>query len=144
MAMQETELHTARPPGMAILKAELRVCQWILHGNGGCCVGGAGCDCECHQHAINPTELDENVKLKERFIVPAFGTLVLQGQTEQTMMLDHVLRIITQAPYPEDEANLPNGLYVLSTYTQLNPRCREVAVIVRNGTSRPIHMASGR
>ena len=56
-------------------------------------------------------------------------------------MLDHVLRIITQAPYPEDQANLPNGLYVLSTYTQLNPRCRDVAIVVRNGTSRPIHMA---
>ena len=80
--------------------------------------------------AVNPSELDEKVKLKEKFIIPAFGTLVLQGRTEQTMMLDHVLHVITQAPYPEDEANLLNGLYVLSTYTQLNPRCRDVAVVV--------------
>ena len=94
--------------------------------------------------AVNPSELDEKVKLKEKFIVPAFGTLILQGRTEQTMMLDHVLHVITQAPYPEDEANLPNGLYVLSTYTQLNPRCHDVAVVVRNGMSRLIHIASGR
>ena len=94
--------------------------------------------------AVNPSELDEKVKLKEKFFVPAFGTLILQGRMEQTMMLDHVLRVITQAPYPEDEANLPNGLYILSTYTQLNPRCRDIAVVVRNGMSRPIHMASGR
>ena len=94
--------------------------------------------------AVDPSELDEKVRLKERFIIPAFGTLVLQGWAEQTMMLDHVLRVITQAPYPEDAANLPNGLYVLSTYTQLNPRCRDVAVVIRNGMSRPIHMASGR
>ena len=93
---------------------------------------------------VNPSELDKKVKLKEKFLIPAFGTLILQGRTEQMMMLDHVLRVITQAPYPEDEANLPNGLYVLSTYTQLNPRCRDVAIVVRNGTSRPIHMASGR
>ena len=39
--------------------------------------------------------------------------------------------------HPEDEANLPNRLYVLSMYTQLNP-CSH------NGMSRPIHMASGR
>ena len=60
------------------------------------------------------------------------------------MMLDHVLQVIMQAPYPEDAANLLNGLYVLSTYTQLNPHCHDVAIIARNGTSRPIHMASGR
>ena len=34
--------------------------------------------------AVNPSELDERVKLKETFIVPAFGTLVLQGRMEQT------------------------------------------------------------
>ena len=73
--------------------------------------------------AINPSELDKKVKLKKRFTIPLFSTLVLQGRTEQTMMLDHVLQVITQAPYPEDEVNLPNGLYILSTYTQLNPCC---------------------
>ena len=59
-------------------------------------------------------------------------------------MLDSTLRIITQAPYPEDQANLPNRLYVLSTYMQLNRGSRSVAVAVRNGTSKAIHMASGR
>ena len=29
--------------------------------------------------AINPVNLDERVKLKERFVVPVFGTLVLHG-----------------------------------------------------------------
>ena len=41
--------------------------------------------------AVNPVNLDERIQLKERFIVPAFGTLVLQGRTEQMMMLDHIL-----------------------------------------------------
>ena len=41
--------------------------------------------------AINLSNLDKMVKLKEQFVIPAFGTLVLHGQTEQTMMLDHVL-----------------------------------------------------
>ena len=91
----------------------------------------------------NPVSLDEKVKLKERFVVPAFGTLVLHGQTEWTMMLDHTLWVIMQAPYPEDQANLPNRLYVLSTYTQLNPGSHSVAVVMRNGTSKAIHMAGG-
>ena len=33
-----------------------------------------------------------------------------------------------QASYPEDQANLPNGLYVLSTYTQLNNWTRVVTM----------------
>ena len=36
------------------------------------------------------------------------------------------------------------GTYVLSTYMQLNPGSRSVAVVIRNGTSKAIHMASSR
>ena len=57
-------------------------------------------------------------------------------------MLNHTSRVITQAPYPEDQANLPNGLYVLSTYTQLNPGSHSVAVVIGNRTSKAIHMTS--
>ena len=57
-------------------------------------------------------------------------------------MLDNILRVLTQAPYPKDQANLANGLYVLSTYTQLNPGSCSVTVVVRNGISKAIHMAS--
>ena len=49
-----------------------------------------------------------------------------------------------QALYPKDQVNLPNELYVLSTYTQLNLRSHSVIVVTHNGMSRPIHMASGR
>ena len=73
-----------------------------------------------------------------------FGMLVLHGQTEWMMMLDHTLWVIMQAPYPEDQANLPNRLYVLSTYTQLNPGSHSVAVVMRNGTSKAIYMAGGQ
>ena len=81
--------------------------------------------------------------MKDRYAVPAFGTLVLHRWTEWTMMLDSTLRVITQTPYPEDRANLPNGLYVLSTYTQLNLGSHNIAVVIRNGTSRAIHMPGG-
>ena len=143
MAMRETEMHTA-PPEWQYSRRTYEFANGFFMGMVGAALEEEGATVIATKTAVNPSELDEKVKLKERFIIPAFGTLVLQGRTEQTMMLDHILRVITQAPYPEDEANLPNGLYVLSTYTQLNPRCREVAIVVRNGMSRPIHTASGR
>ena len=49
--------------------------------------------------AVNPVNLNKKIKLKEWFVM-----LVLHGQTEWMMMLDCTLRVITQAPYPEDQA----------------------------------------
>ena len=143
MAMRETEMRTA-PPEWQYSRRSYEFANGFFMGMVGTALEEEGAMALATNTAVNPSELNKKVKLKERFTIPAFGTLVLQGRTEQTMMLDHVLRVITQAPYPEDEANLPNGLYVLSTYTQLDPRSHDVAVVVRNGMSRPIHMVSGR
>ena len=41
--------------------------------------------------SINPANLNERIKLKERFVVLAFGTLILHRRTETTMMLDCTL-----------------------------------------------------
>ena len=51
---------------------------------------------------------------------------------------------MTQALYPEDEAALPNGLYVMRAYTELKDGSRNVSVIIRNATAKPIHVAGGR
>ena len=93
--------------------------------------------------AVNPANLDEKIKLKDGFVVPVFGTLVLHGRTEQMMMLDCTLWVITKVPYPEDQVNLPNRLFMLSMYTQLNLGSRKVAIVIQNGTSRMIHMHGG-
>ena len=141
MAMRELEMLTAPPK-----------CQYSHHSyefTNGFFMGMVGVEAEegavgfSTNTTVNPVNLNEKIKLKERFVVPVFGTLVLHGQTEQMIMLDHTLRVITQAPYTEDQANLPNGLHVLSTYTQLNPCSHSVAVVVWNGTSKAIHMAGG-
>ena len=57
---------------------------------------------------------------------------------------DARLWVVTQSPYPEDQANLPNRLYVLSTYTQLNPGSCNVAVVIQNRTFKAIDMASSQ
>ena len=48
------------------------------------------------------------------------------------------------APYQENGANLPNGLYVLDTYTELEPGSHNMSVVLHNGTATAIHMSGGR
>ena len=51
---------------------------------------------------------------------------------------------MTQAPYPEDKADLPNGLYIIRTYTELKDGSRNVPLMLRNLTAWPIYLARGR
>ena len=60
------------------------------------------------------------------------------------MMMGKKLHVMTQAPYYEDHANLPNGLYVCRSYTELKDGSRKVGLVIYNGMSRPISMNGGR
>ena len=60
------------------------------------------------------------------------------------MMMGHCLRVMTQAPYPDDDANLPVGLYILQTYTELHDGSRTAHIVLQNGTIRPIHLHQRR
>ena len=91
---------------------------------------------------MDPIDLDEKIILNKKFRVPAFGTAVVHGRTEKTMMLGNCLRVRTQAPYPEDDAKLPNGLHVLQVYTELKNGSRNVYLVVQNGTSRAIYFST--
>ena len=59
-------------------------------------------------------------------------------------MMGHRLNVMTQAPYSDDKADLPNGLYIMRTYTELKNGSQSVAVVLQNLTARPIHLARGR
>ena len=50
-------------------------------------------------------------------------------------MMGHQLNVMTQAPYSDDKANLPNGLYVMRMYTELKDGSRSVSVVLRNLTA---------
>ena len=71
-------------------------------------------------------------------VVPAFGSTILKGLMDETIITGHWLHVMTQAPYPEDEANLPIGLYVLCNYCEMKDSSRLVYLVLSNGTSRPI------
>ena len=64
-------------------------------------------------------DLDEVVKLSKPVVVPAFGSTIVKGLIDETIIMGHQLHIMTQAPYPEDEANLSVRLYVLHNYCEM-------------------------
>ena len=95
--------------------------------------------------AEDPLDLDEKVLLADRCTIPGFQSVVAHGHTQKTsMMMGHRLNVMMQAPYSDDKADLPNGLYVMRTYTELKDGSRSVSVVLRNLTTRPIHLARGR
>ena len=93
---------------------------------------------------INPIDIDERIYLTKPVEVLAFGSVIARGHTESTMMMGHRLRVMTQVPYPDNDGNLPVGLYVLRTYTELYNGSRMAHIILQNGTSRPIHLHQRR
>ena len=85
----------------------------------------------------NPTDLDELVLFKNKATIPAFDSIILHCRTQRTMMMGYRLHVMTQASYPEDRANLPNGVYVVKTYTELHDGSRNVSVVLHNLTGKP-------
>ena len=93
----------------------------------------------------NPTDLDELVLLKNKATIPDFESIILHCHTPKTMMMGYKLHVMTQATNPQDRANLPNGVYVVKTYTELHDGSRNVSVVLRNLTAnRYIWLLGGR
>ena len=59
-------------------------------------------------------------------------------------MIGYQLNVMTQPPYLEDKANLPVGLYIQRVYNELMEGSQNLSTVVRNGTAKPIPLASGR
>ena len=77
--------------------------------------------------AEHPLDLDEKVLLTDKCIIPGFQSVVVHSRIQSTMMMGHCLNVMSQAPYPDDKADLPNGLYVMRTYTELKDSSRSIA-----------------
>ena len=92
----------------------------------------------------NPTNLDKLVLLKNKVTIPAFKSITLHCRTCWMMMMGYKLHVMTQATYPEDRANLPNGVYVVKTYTELYDGSHNVSVILHNLMGKQVHLAAGR
>ena len=93
--------------------------------------------------AKDPLDLDKKVLLTDKCMIPGFQSIIAHGHTQRTMMMGNQLNIMTQAPYPEDKADLPNGLYVMRMYTELKDGSQNVSLMLRNLTTRNIYLARG-
>ena len=89
----------------------------------------------------NPVELDEKLLLKKKQVLLLFSNTMVHCKTQAMQMHGYKLHVMTHAPYPEDKSSLPNGVYVLKTYTELKDGSRNVSVVLRNLTSKTIHLA---
>ena len=78
----------------------------------------------------DPLDLDEKVLLTDKCTIPGFQSIVAHGRTQKTMMMGNRLNVMMQAPYPEDKADLPNGLYIMRTYTELKDGSRNVSLML--------------
>ena len=93
--------------------------------------------------AEDPLDLDKKVLLTDKCTIPGFQSIIAHGRTQNTMMMGHWLNVMMQAPYPDDKADLPNGLFVMRTYTELKDGIWSVSIVLRNLTTWPIHLAQG-
>ena len=91
----------------------------------------------------NPMDLDEQLILTDKVIVPAFSSQIIKVRTKKTYMIGHRLNVLMQPPYPEDKVNLPIGLYIQRVYSNLKDGSQNLSTVIRNGTAKPIHLASG-
>ena len=92
----------------------------------------------------NPLDLNEKVFLKNKCIVPVFESVVVRARTHCTMMMGYCLNVMTQAPYVEDHANLPVGVYVVLTYSDLQDSSWSVAVVLCNLMGKLVHLQASR
>ena len=69
----------------------------------------------------NPTDLDEVVKLSKPVVVPALGSTKVKGLTAKTIITGHRIH----------------------NYCEMKDSSRSVYLVLRNGTSWPIHLLGG-
>ena len=91
----------------------------------------------------DPLDLDEIIILKGKYTIPAFASIIANGQMKKMFMIGHCLNLMIQPPYFEDEANLSIGLYVQWVYTELKDGSRNVSFVLQNGTSKQIQLSGG-
>ena len=92
----------------------------------------------------NPIDLDEKLLLKKKQGLLPFLNTMVHCKNWEMQMQGYKLHVMIHTPYPEDKSSLPNGIYVLKTYTELKDGSQNMSVVLRNLTSKTIYLAPSR
>ena len=139
-AMKESEMHNLEPAWQYV-KAGYEYTHFMMNPDNALMEEGQSFPTNTGR---NPIDLDEKLLLKKKQVLLPFSNTMVHCKTRETQMQGYKLHVMTHAPYPEDKSSLPNGIYVLKTYTELKDGSRNVSVVLRNLTSKTIHLAPGR
>ena len=94
--------------------------------------------------ARNLIDLDKKLLLKKKQVLLPFSNTMVHCKTREMQMQGYKLHVMIHALYPGDKCSLPNGIYILKTYTELKDGSRNVSVVLQNLTSKMKHLAPGR
>ena len=84
----------------------------------------------------NPTDLDERLLLKMKYLLLPFSKTLVHCKTIETQIQGYKLHVMTHT--------LLNGVYMLKTYIELKDESQNLSVVLQNLTSKTIHLAPGR
>ena len=139
-AMKESEMHNLKP-AWQYAKAGYKYTHFMMNPHDVPTEEGQSFPTNTRR---NPIDLDEKLLLKKKQVLLPFSNTMVHCKTRETQMQGYKLHVMTHAPYPEDKSGLPNGVYILKTYTELKDGSRNMSVVLRNLTSKTIHLAPGR
>ena len=139
-AMKESEMHNLEP-AWQYAKAGYEYTHFIMNPDNVPMEEGQSFPTNTGR---NPIDLDEKLLLKKKQVLLPFSNTMVHCKTREMQMQGYKLHVMIHTPYPEDKSSLPNGIYILKTYTELKDGSRNVSVVLRNLTSKMIHLAPGR
>ena len=139
-AMKESEMHNLEPAWQYV-KAGYEYMHFMMNPDNALTEEGQFFPTNTGRNLI---DLDEKLLLKKKQVLLPFSNTMVHCKTWETQMQGYKLHVMTHTPYPEDKSSLPNSIYVLKIYTELKDGSRNVSVVLRNLTSKTIHLAPGR
>ena len=139
-AMKESEMHNLEP-AWQYAKAGYEYTHFMMNPGNVPTEEGQSFPTNTGRNLI---DLDEKLLLKKKQVLLPFSNTMVHCKTQEMQMQGYKLHVMTHAPYPEDKSSLPNGVYVLKTYTELKNGSRNVSMVLRNLTSKTIHLAPSR
>ena len=113
--MKESEMHNLEP-AWQYAKAGYEYMHFMMNPDNVLMEEGQSFPTNTGRNLI---DLDEKLLLKKKQVLLPFLNTMVHCKTRETQMQGDKLHVMIHARYPEDKSSLPNGIYVLKTYTEL-------------------------